>query len=174
MFLFFDNMKHGNSLNSVVHPIDPVFDEDSKILILGSFPSVKSREVNFFYGHKRNRFWKLMEKIYDVKPLESIEEKKSFLHEKHIALWDVIHSCKIEGSSDASISDVVPNDLNVILNCSKVERIYVNGKTAEKMYVRYIEDQIQREYIVLPSTSPANAAYSLEKLYEVWKQIKEV
>ena len=174
MFLFFENMKHGNSLISVVHPIDPVFDEDSKILILGSFPSVKSREVNFFYGHKQNRFWKLMEKIYDVEPQESIEEKKNFLHEKHIALWDVIHSCKIEGSSDASISDVVPNDLNVILNCSKAERIYVNGKTAEKMYVRYIKDQIGRDCIVLPSTSPANAAYSFEKLYEVWKQIKEV
>ena len=113
-------MKHEKSIE-VIHPIGPVFDEDSNILILGSFPSVKSREVNFFYGHKQNRFWKLMEKIYDVKPLESIEEKKNFLHEKHIALWDVIHSCKIEGSSDASISDVVPNDLNVILNCSKVD-----------------------------------------------------
>ena len=127
-------MKHEKSIE-VIHPIDPVFDEDSTILILGSFPSVKSREVNFFYGYKQNRFWKLMEKIYDVKSLESIEEKKSFLHKQHIALWDVIHSCRIEGSSDASISDVVPNDLNVILNCSKVERIYVNGKPAEKMYV---------------------------------------
>ena len=166
-------MKSNGNKETITHPIKPVFDEHSKILILGSFPSVRSREVIFFYGHKQNRFWKLMEMIFETEELNTIEEKKNFLHENHIALWDVIHSCKITGSSDASISDVVPNDLSVILNKSPIERIYVNGRTAEKMYRKYILDEIQRDCIVLPSTSPANAVFTMERLYEVWKQIRE-
>ena len=166
-------MKSNGNKETIIHPIEPVFDEYSKILILGSFPSVRSREVSFFYGHKQNRFWKLMEMIFETEELNTIEEKKNFLHENHIALWDVIHSCKITGSSDASISDVVPNDLSVILNKSPIERIYVNGRTAEKMYRKYILDEIQRDCIVLPSTSPANAVFTMERLYEVWKQIRE-
>ncbi|MCR4634581.1 MAG: DNA-deoxyinosine glycosylase [Erysipelotrichaceae bacterium] len=165
--------KHDEDYGTLIHTIDPVYDEDSRILILGSFPSVKSREVNFFYGHPQNRFWKLMEKIYETGPLPSIEDKKAFLHEHHIALWDVIRSCRIFGSSDASICDVTANDLNRILDHSPIRRIYVNGKTAEKMYHRYTMKFIEKECTVLPSTSPANAAWSLEKLFEVWKQIKE-
>ncbi len=157
--------KHNKDYGTLVHPIDPVYDEDSRILILGSFPSVKSREVNFFYGHPQNRFWKLMEEIFETAPLSSIEEKKVFLHEHHIALWDVIRSCRISGSSDASISDVTANDLRRILDHSPIRRIYVNGKTAEKMYRRYTMKLIEKDCIVLPSTSPANAAWSLEKLF---------
>ena len=157
----------------IVHPIPPVYDENSKILILGSFPSVASREVSFFYGHPRNRFWKLMAMIYEEKEMENIEEKKDFLLRNHIALWDVIGECEIEGSSDASIRDVVPNDLDRILNKCEIRHIYVNGQTAGKMYHKYSMKSTGRDCIILPSTSPANAACSIDDLYEQWKIIKE-
>ena len=130
---------------TIIHPIPPLYRENSKILILGSFPSVKSRESAFFYGHPQNRFWKVMIR-------------------HRIAAWDVIHSCTIRGSSDASIRDVVPNDLTVILDHAPIRQIFVNGKTAEKMYRKYIEPVIERPAVCLPSTSPANAAWNLEKL----------
>ncbi|MBQ1287155.1 MAG: DNA-deoxyinosine glycosylase [Erysipelotrichaceae bacterium] len=165
--------RHNEGYGTLVHPIEPVYDERSEILIMGSFPSVRSREVNFFYGHPQNRFWKLMERIYETGPLLNVEDKKAFLHGHHIALWDVIRSCRISGSSDASICDVTVNDLHRILDHSPIRKIYVNGKTAEKMYRRYTMKLIGIECSVLPSTSPANAAWSMEKLFEVWKQIKD-
>lgn len=157
----------------VRHPIAPVYDKDSKILILGSFPSVKSRETMFFYGHPQNRFWKVLSAIFEEKLPVSIEEKKTFLLHNHVAVWDVIGKCDIKGSSDASIENVQANDLSLILDHCDIRQIYVNGRTAQKMYDRYIKDQIHRDCIALPSTSPANAAWSLEKLIGVWKQIKE-
>lgn len=158
----------------IQHPINPIYNKDSKILILGSFPSVKSRETRFFYGHPQNRFWKVTAAVCGVETPTAIEEKKAFLLEHHIAVWDVIHSCDIVGSSDSSIRNVVANDLNVILECADIRQIYVNGKKAEELYKRYIFPQIKREAICLPSTSPANAAWSVERLIEAWKRVKEV
>ena len=157
----------------LVHPIEPIYDKDSKILILGSFPSVKSREEGFFYGHKQNRFWKVISVIFQDEEPKSIEEKKALLHRNHIALWDVIRSCDIVGSSDSSISNVTPNDLSIILSAADIKAIYVNGKTALKYYKKYTEPVIKRPVICLPSTSPANAAWGMEKLVNVWKSIKE-
>lgn len=156
----------------VVHPIKPVFDENSKILILGSFPSVKSREEMFFYGHPQNRFWKVTAAVFGCDVPCTIDEKRAFLLQNNIALWDVIASCDIVGSSDSSIKNVVPNDLDVILQTADIKRIFVNGKTSEKYYNKYIRDKIGREAVCLPSTSPANAQWSSERLIEAWKTIK--
>ena len=153
------------------HPIPPVFDRHSKVLILGSFPSVKSREAQFFYGHPQNRFWKVTSNVYGVAEPRTIEEKKAFLLSHGIAVWDVIASCEIEGSSDSSIRNVVPNDLTKILSIADIRTIFVNGKTAEKFYNKYIKDTIGRDAVCLPSTSPANAAWSVERLTDTWKQI---
>ncbi|MBQ4604328.1 MAG: DNA-deoxyinosine glycosylase [Clostridia bacterium] len=157
----------------IAHPIPPLFDENSKTLILGSFPSVKSRETAFFYGHAQNRFWSVLAVIYGVDKPETVEEKKKLVLENNLALWDVIASCEIVGSSDSSISDVTANDLSIIINNSKVERIFVNGKTAEKYYNKYTYPKTGIKAVCLPSTSPANAAWKLEKLVEKWSIIKE-
>lgn len=154
------------------HPIPPLYDKDSEILILGSFPSVKSREAMFFYGHPQNRFWKVISAVFQVKEPKTIDEKREFLLSHHIALWDVIASCDIEGSSDSSIKNVQANDLSPILSTSNIRRIFVNGKTAEQYYNRYIRHKIGRDAICLPSTSPANAAWSVERLTDAWRIIK--
>lgn len=154
-----------------VHEIPPVWDNNSKILILGSFPSVKSREENFFYNHPQNRFWKVMAAVWNCPVPQEIEEKKKMLLENHVAVWDVIASCQIEGSSDSSIKDVMPNDISVILKQASVEKIFTNGATAWKMYNRYIKPVAGREAIKLPSTSPANAAWSLDRLVEEWNRL---
>ncbi len=157
----------------ITHPIPPLFDENSKTLILGSFPSVKSREASFFYGHPKNRFWSVLAKVYATdKPL-TVDEKKKLVLENNLALWDVIASCEIIGSSDSSISDVTANDLSIIIKNSKVDRIFVNGKTAEKYYNKYTYPKTGIKAVCLPSTSPANAAWSLEKLVDAWKIIKK-
>ena len=153
------------------HTFEPVFDEESRILILGSFPSVKSRENNFFYGHPQNRFWKVMANVLLWEVPVTIEEKKGMLLSNHVAVWDVIASCSIQGSSDTSIKDVVVNDFSRILNHSKVERIYVNGGKAYELYVKYAEKETGIKAIKLPSTSPANAAWSLERLTEAWREL---
>ena len=154
------------------HIFDPVFDSQSRILILGTFPSVKSRENKFYYGHPQNRFWKVISAIFECPLPATIEEKKAMLITHHVAIWDVIDSCDITGSSDSSIKNVVPTDLSVILDNSNINKIYANGKTAEKLYGRYQESMIGKKIIGLPSTSPANAGYSLERLIEEWKCIK--
>ena len=152
----------------IQHPIKPIYDEHSRILILGSFPSVKSREEGFFYGHPQNRFWRVVAAVCKAETPVTVEEKKKFLLEHHIAVWDVIQSCDIVGSSDSSIKNVVANDLRIILECASIEKIFVNGKKAEQLYKKYIQPQIEREAVCLHSTSPANAAWSLEKLIETW------
>ena len=162
-----------NEQDRVLHEISPVYDTRSKILILGSFPSVKSREMNFFYGHPQNRFWKLLASLLGEEQPMTIEEKRAFLLRHHIAVWDVIESCTITGSSDSSIRDVVPNDLSPILNSADIQMIFCNGAASFKLYERYIKKTVYREAIKLPSTSPANAAYSLEKLAVYWKEILE-
>ena len=158
-------------MEKVRHPIDPVYDASSQILILGSFPSVKSRRQRFFYAHPQNRFWRVLAVLFNEKTPGTVEEKKAFLIRNHIALWDVIASCEIKGSSDSSIRSVEPNDLNMILNTADIRRIYVNGRTAEKMYKRYTEERTGRQCIYLPSTSGANAALNMEKLIERWRCI---
>ena len=160
-------------IKMIDHPFLPLYNKDSKILILGSFPSVKSREQMFFYGHPQNRFWKVISSVLECEAPETIEEKKKLLFENGIALWDVIASCEITGSSDSSIRDVKVNDLSKILKEADIRQIYVNGKTAEKYFKKYIKPQIKRDAICLPSTSPANAAWSVERLVEKWKVIKD-
>ena len=155
------------------HPIPPLYDKNSKILILGSFPSVKSREAGFFYGHPQNRFWKVTSSMYNEKLPDTIEEKREFLLKNHIAVWDVISACDIAGSSDSSIKNVIANDIDIILKNADIKVIYVNGKTAFKYYCKYTQPRVKRSAICLPSTSPANAAWDVERLKDAWKCIKE-
>lgn len=162
-----------NKSETAVHNIEPVWDADSRILILGSFPSVKSREAAFFYHHSQNRFWKVLAQLTEDTLPETIEEKKDFLLRHHIAVWDVIASCTITGSSDASIRDVVPNPVEKLLKETQIGQIFVNGKTAERMYKRYLQDICGQEAVVLPSTSPANAAWRLPDLVSAWKKAVE-
>ncbi|MDR2794879.1 MAG: DNA-deoxyinosine glycosylase [Holosporaceae bacterium] len=154
------------------HPFDPVFNENSSILILGTFPSVKSRECGFFYGHPQNRFWKIIAHITnaDSVPL-TITDKKQMLLTAGIALADVLQSCDVEASSDSSIKNVVPADLAKILRNSKIDRIYANGEKAHQLFMKYFHRDIGKEILKLPSSSPANAQYSLEKLISEWEKI---
>jgi hypoxanthine-DNA glycosylase len=155
----------------IVHSFEPVYDKDSEILILGTLPSVKSRENNFYYGHKQNRFWKVLATLLKEPVPETIEEKKVMLLAHRIALWDVIQSCDIKGSSDSSIKNVQPTDIGMILEKTNVTQIYANGNKAGQLYKRYQFPVTGIEATVLPSTSPANAAWSLARLCEAWKTI---
>lgn len=154
----------------IIHPIPPLFDSELKILILGSLPSVKSREQNFFYGHPQNRFWKVLSTIFNQPIPLTIEEKTNLALSNKIALWDTIFSCDIIGSSDSSIKNVIPTDLKPILQKSKIQKIFCNGKTSGKYYEKYQMKEIGINAEILPSTSPANAAFSLEKLIKIWKE----
>lgn len=155
------------------HSIAPVFDASSKVLILGSFPSIRSRAAAFYYAHPQNRFWRVLSTLYGETVPESIEEKCDFLHRHHLALWDVIRSCQIEGSDDASIRQVVPNDLTPILQTADLRLLITNGKTAGKLYDRLLFPKTQRPAVCLPSTSPANAACSLERLLDAWAIVRQ-
>ena len=157
---------------AIVHPIPPVYDERSEILILGSFPSVKSREEQFFYGHPQNRFWRVVAAVFGEDVPRTIEEKKAFLLRNRVALWDVLASCEIVGSADQTIRSAVPNDLTPILRAANIRRIFVNGRKAEQLYNKLIAPKIGRRAIRLPSTSPANAAKSLEQLIREWRIIR--
>ena len=167
-------MKKEQTYTHVSHDFEPVFDENSKVLILGTFPSVKSRENQFYYGHPQNRFWKVIAGLTESEVPQTIEEKKKLLLEHGIAIWDVIESCDIIGSSDSSIKNVVPADIERVVANSKIQNIYANGGTAKKLYEKYSQKKTGREIIGLPSTSPANAAYSLERLSECWQEVKKV
>ena len=154
-----------------VHPIPPLFDAESRVLILGSFPSIKSREAMFFYGHPQNRFWPLLALLTGEPTPQTVEEKRALALRHHFALWDSIGQCTITGSSDSSIRDVVPNDLHVILDHAPVERIFCNGATSQRCFERYIRPTLGRSAERLPSTSPANAAWSLDRLIDAWRVI---
>lgn len=158
----------------VIHPIPPVFDKDSKVLILGSFPSVRSREVGFFYGHPQNRFWKVLACVFGEEVPVTIDEKRAFLLRNNVAVWDVIHSCDIIGSSDTSIRNVQPNDLGIILGKADIRAIYTNGRTAYRYYMKYMLPACGRPAVCLPSTSPANATFNMERLLEQWMQIQSL
>lgn len=158
----------------IVHPIPAVFDQNSRILILGSFPSVRSRKENFFYGHPRNRFWRVLALAFGFSgELATVPQKKGFLLSHGVALWDVVHSCTIQGSADSSIADVVPNDICSLLAASSVTRIFTNGKKAHQLYCRHSLPSTKMEAVCLPSTSPANAACSLEDLAAAWRCVAE-
>lgn len=152
------------------HEFPPVWDKNSKILILGSFPSVKSREEGFFYGHPRNRFWDVLSAVLGCKKPETVPEKKEMLLLHGIALWDVIFSCEIKGSSDSSIRHVVPNDFTEIIEKSMITRIFANGQTAGKLYQKYVQEKTGMKAVTLPSTSPANAAWQTERLTAYYKE----
>lgn len=155
------------------HGIEPVYNNHSNILILGSFPSVKSRESLFFYGHPQNRFWKVLAGVLNTQTPGTIEEKKSFLLSHHIAVWDVIESCEITGSSDSSIRNVIPNRLKQILDSAPIHQVYTNGNVSAKLYEKYCQADTGRPAKKLPSTSPANAAFSIERLVESWSCIQK-
>lgn len=154
----------------VTHTFAPVFDARSEVLILGSFPSVKSRENQFYYGHPRNRFWSVLAEICQVQAPVTIEEKRAFLLGHRIAVWDVIASCDIAGSADSSIRNVEGNDMDVILKKAQIRRIFANGDTAYKLFGKYCRQEGQPAAERLPSTSPANAAWSLVRLTETWRE----
>jgi len=153
----------------VIHPFDPIYDETSKVLILGSFPSVKSREQAFFYGHPQNRFWKVIASVTGEPVPMTIEDKRSLLLRHGIAVWDVIASCEIVGSSDSSIRNVQVNDLTRIIEAAPDIRVFANGTKSYELYYRYTKAQTGKEITKLPSTSPANASWSLERLCEAWR-----
>lgn len=156
-------------MQQLEHPFPPVVDENCRILVLGSFPSVKSREDGFFYGHPQNRFWRMLAAVFDENVPADIPAKKAFLLRHHIALWDVIASCEIEGSSDASVKNAVPVDIARVMQIASIEHIIFNGNLAYKLYQRHLEPLTGIQAISLPSTSPANAAWSLERLVSTWR-----
>lgn len=155
----------------ISHTFSPVYDEQSEILILGSFPSVKSREQGFYYGHPQNRFWKVIASICNQEVPKTIKEKKEMLLANHIAIWDVIDSCDIIGSSDSSIKNVISADIVGLLEKTNIKQIFANGKTAGKLYEKFSKEITGLEITILPSTSPANAMFSLERLITEWKII---
>lgn len=162
-----------NQPENLKHEIKPVVYPNSKILILGTFPSPKSREYGFFYGHPRNRFWNILSTLFGVEYPKTIEEKKALLKKERIALWDVLASCTITGASDTSIKDPVPNDISGLIKGTDIKQIFTTGKKAESLYKKYCEKETGIKAIGLPSTSPANCSMSLETLVEKYKIILE-
>ncbi len=153
----------------ISHPFEPVYNINSTILILGSFPSIKSREINFYYGHPQNRFWKILELIYNEKIENNIESRKNFLLKHNIALWDTIKECDIVSSSDSSIKNAIPNDINMIIKNSNIKSIFCNGNTSYKLFMKYFKGKFKDITIAcLPSSSPANAKFSLQELTNIW------
>lgn len=158
---------------TVSHPFEPVWDTQSRILILGSFPSVLSRKNHFYYGNPQNRFWRVLATLYQCPIPQTVSEKRALLAHTHIALWDVIASCTLHGSSDASIRNAVPNDLSPLLRSAPIHAIFTNGATADTLYRRYLFAQTGILAVRLPSTSPANAAWSLQRLCDAWQIIRK-
>lgn len=155
----------------VTHEFDAFFDKDSRVLILGTIPSPKSREQGFYYGHPRNRFWKVLADVLDEKFPQTVEERKRFLKRNHIALWDVLASCEIKGASDVSIRNARPNDMNRILQSADIRAIFATGAKAAQLYKKLCFPECGVEAVRLPSTSPANCGCSYEKLREAYSQI---
>lgn len=152
----------------------PIYDKYSDILILGSFPSVQSRQQEFYYGNPQNRFWTVLAHLYACEIPTDIEQKKNMLLQSHVAVWDVIQECDIIGSGDSSIKNVTVNLLNPLLQDSRIRRIYANGRLAANLYQKYTKQETGRDITALPSTSPANAAYSVDRLLDAWKVIRDL
>lgn len=157
----------------IEHNIDPVYDEDSRVLVLGSFPSPKSREQGFFYGHPQNRMWRVLAAVFEEEVPVSVEERRAFLLRNRIAMWDVLSECEIEGASDTSIKSERPNDLSVILSAAAIKAIFITGGAATKFYKKYDEGKYAVPHFGLKSTSPANAAVKLPELIENYRRIRE-
>lgn len=155
---------------TVIHPFQPIYNSQSRILILGTIPSVKSRENGFYYGHPQNRFWKMLAEIFDAERPVSIEEKTQLILGHHLALWDVLASCSIENSSDASIKNAQVNDLSSLLKQTEIKYIFCNGKKAAQLYQKYQQPQTGIICSILPSTSPANAACHYDQLVMQWRE----
>ncbi|MBO6301434.1 MAG: DNA-deoxyinosine glycosylase [Ruminiclostridium sp.] len=155
----------------IVHSFEPVFDENSRVLILGSLPSVKSRENGFYYGHPQNRFWRVTAAVFGESVPLTVEEKRAMLLRNGAAIWDVVSECDIMGSSDASIRNVIPTDIAALLKKTAVRAVFTNGGTADRIYRRYQLPLTGVEAVKLPSTSPANAAWQLDRLTEAWRVI---
>lgn len=153
----------------IVHPFPPVADDQCRILILGSFPSVKSRENDFYYGHPQNRFWRVLAGVFGDAVPESVPDKKAFLLRHHVALWDVIERCEITGSADASIRNAVPVEISRVMQLAPIDTVLCNGALAGRLYTRYLRPLTGIDAVVLPSTSPANAAWSVDRLMAAWR-----
>ncbi len=166
-----NNTKSTKTFERVIHPFGPLLDSKCRVLILGSMPSIKSREQAFFYGHPQNRFWPLLAKLFNEPEPKTIEEKRVLALSHHVALWDVIASCDIIGSSDADIRNVIPNDLTPIFKTAQINSVFCNGKTSGSYFARYQQKTLGIEAVTLPSTSPANAAWSIDRLAEKWKAV---
>ncbi len=159
-------------MDRISHPIPPLYNEASKVLVLGSFPSVKSREGQFFYHHPQNRFWRVISSVFDELVPNTIEEKRELLLRNRIAVWDVIQSCEIIGSADSSIKNIVANDLSKIMNTARISRIISNGSTSHQLYMKHIFPKTGIEALKLPSTSPANAACNMDCLIREWSILR--
>lgn len=166
-------MDKPESDNLIIHPFAPIFGSDSRILILGTIPSVQSRGQGFYYGHPQNRFWRVLSGLLNEPLPVSLEQKRSFLLDHQIALWDVLRQCRIEGSQDSSIREPVANDLAAILIQAPIRQIFTNGQTAARLYRQFCEKAIGRPCIPLPSTSPANGRWPLDKLGQAWQPVRE-
>lgn len=162
-----------NKAGMVIHEFAPVYDEDSRILMLGTMPSPKSRETGFYYGHPRNRFWKVVADVCGEPLPGTKEEKIAFALRNHIAVWDVLAGCEIRGADDSSIKNPVPNDMEIILKKADIRAVFATGTKAAQLYKRYCYPKTGMEAITLPSTSPANCAVSYEKLFEAYEGIKK-
>lgn len=156
----------------VTHDFKPIYDERSRVLMLGTMPSPKSREVGFYYGHPRNRFWKVVSDVCGEALPETIEDKKAFALRNKIAVWDVLAGCEIKGAEDSSIRNPVPNDMNEILGYADIRAIFTTGTKAAQLYKKYCYPKTGIAAIVLPSTSPANCRMSYEELYEAYEEIR--
>lgn len=159
------------NLQTVVHTIPPLYDRHSRVLLLGSIPSPKSREVGFFYGHSQNRFWRVLAAVLGEEMPQTIDEKRAMCLKHHVALWDTIARCDIVGASDTSIRNAVPNDIGKLVRESEITRIFATGGKSAELYRKLIEPQLHIPITQLPSTSPANAAWSLERLIEAYRVI---
>ncbi|MCD8221241.1 MAG: DNA-deoxyinosine glycosylase [Clostridiales bacterium] len=157
----------------VFHEFGPVYDETSRVLVLGTIPSPKSREQGFYYGHPRNRFWKILSAVWEEEEPVTVEDRRAFVLRHHIALWDVLASCRIRGASDASIRDAVPNDLKQVIQAAPIRAVFCTGTRAMDLYNRYCRASVGLDGIRLPSTSPANCAVSEAKLMEAYRMIRQ-
>ena len=166
-------MKHQGETQPkhIVHPIDPVFDERSRVLMLGTMPSPKSREIGFYYGHPQNRFWRVLAELFDEPIAETNERRRDQLLRHHIALWDVLASCDISGASDASITRAVPNDLSRIFDAAPIEAVFCTGAKAAELYEKHCRESTGMPCVKLPSTSPAHATAKLDDLVEAYRSI---
>ncbi len=158
-------------MGQVIHEFTPVFNNESRVLMLGTIPSPKSREQGFYYGHPRNRFWKILSQVFESPVPLTIEEKKIFLLQHNVAVWDVLQSCDIDGASDASIKNPIPNDMNIILQKARIKAVFTTGSKATALYRKYCEPAGHIPCIGLPSTSPANCRMSDNALKQEYKQI---